>query len=119
LARGVHMQSSARVVSLAALLVLAAGNAAALGTPPLVVKSQRDRATLTLGPVQVTSAEGRIANPRWLTFENSSTVLMTWEQYAAAARTSMFALSLDGGATIAQVMATENKVRLRYATFDP
>jgi serine protease AprX len=87
--------------------------------PPLSVGVSKGQRSLRLGDITVRQTGASIVNQRAITFAGSRTVVMVWDEYAGAQKSSWFALSLDGGRSVAQVTETPNVVRLRYATFDP
>ena len=99
-----------------ALPVMAAESGAA--QPRLSASSSKTGGKLFLNGKAFHTTSARIANQRLFTFANSSKAVITWDEYTGGAKTSMFALSLDGS-TVGQVTSTENKVRLVYDQFDP
>jgi hypothetical protein len=109
-------------VSVAGALTLLAGGVSpvlAQAQPQVSVASQRGLSKLVFNGQTIHSTRGAIANQRAITFRGSPTVLIVWEEYSAQKMgSSHFALSKDGR-RIDQIATTENKVRLRYATFDP
>ncbi|MEX2219349.1 MAG: S8 family serine peptidase [Phycisphaerales bacterium] len=124
--KGQIMEYAKRVrLPLAAALALLAGHAAAVAPvgaadqQPLTVTATRQQSTLKLGELTVRQTAARIANQRVFTFEGSPTVLVVWEEYTGAKPAGWFALSTDGGRTVAQVVQNPGVVRLRQGTFDP
>jgi serine protease AprX len=82
------------------------------------LEASRSGASLTFGGTPFHQSEGPILEPQTITFANSPTMMITWQEQGALGRTSHFAISRTGE-RIDQVATTQNKVRLRYATFDP
>jgi serine protease AprX len=115
------MAISRRVLSLsvAGSLSLAAGMPLAaqvqVARPHVTVQAGT---RLVVNGMAVYQGEGRIAKQRVITFSDSPAIMITWEEQTRAGTKSFWAYSRDGR-TVNQVQQTENKVRLRYATFDP
>ncbi len=110
---------STRFSSLALALSLAAGLAAsAHAASTLTVSAAKSGSTLSLNGASVYSTGAAISNQRLITLNNSTTVIAVWNETVKGTTTSFFALSHDG-ARFDQVLATDNKIKLRYAQFDP
>ncbi len=104
-----------------AAMVLLAGSivpSVAFAAPQPRITTDRAGTSISFNGAPIRTSPGRIANQRVFTFDGSPKALVVWDEYAGAARTSWFALSLDG-ARVDQVRAADNAIRLRCATFDP
>jgi hypothetical protein len=95
---------------------MAAGSVSALAAPQPRVSA--DGASLSLAGRTLRSTGARIANQRLLTFGASPKLLVCWDEYAGGAKTSWFALSVDGK-SFAPAVQADPRIRLRYAEFDP
>ncbi|MBX3377705.1 MAG: S8 family serine peptidase [Phycisphaeraceae bacterium] len=105
-----------KATSVALALTLCAGMA--YGAGALAVSSSKSGSTLMLDGAGVYSTSNSIVRHRLIPMTGSKTVVATWDEVNGGARTSFFAISLDGK-KFDQVQPTDYKLRLRYATFDP
>jgi hypothetical protein len=110
----------------AALITLAAGAAVSLPAAAHaadhsigVTSAARGASQIQFDGRTVRTTGARVANQRVITFPASRTVVAAWDETGASGQTPWFALSLDGGASFAQVMQGGTLVRLKYAEFDP
>jgi hypothetical protein len=109
--------------SIVAALALCAGSVTPVQADPgakprVAAASGKSGSSLSLDGVVFRATAARVANQRTIMFAGSPKVLVVWDEFNGGARTSWFALSLDG-TRVDQVREADNRIRLQSGEFDP